>query len=143
MLGFNPLASAPLADDGVIYLLGNDITTGSPVVGASSIAQDQNLTADSLTTGSPVVGASSIAQDQNLIPTGVTTGQPTAAPAVCVVNVVFQADSITTGQPVVGMLLLNPSVGRAIHVVTGAPNVCIIAANKPNRVIVAGANEAA
>ena len=138
MLGFSPLASAPLADAGVtadvIYgLNGNDITTGSPVVGASSIAQDQDLTADSLTTGSPVVGSPSVAQDQDLIPTGVTTGQPTAAPAACVVIVALQADSITTGQPVVGMLLLNPSVGRAIHVVTGAPNVCIIAANKPNR----------
>ena len=39
MLGFSPLASAPLGDDGVsaqvIYLLDN-ITTGSPTVDASS-----------------------------------------------------------------------------------------------------------
>jgi hypothetical protein len=110
------------------------------------------LAADSIETAQPTLGEPDIAQDHALIPTGVTTGQPTAAPAVCVVIVALQADSITTGQPVVGMLFINGSVGRAIHVsepsnnsavVTDAPNVCIIAANTPNRVIVAGANEAA
>jgi len=57
MLGFSPLASAPLADDGVIYLLnGNDITTGQPTVGASSIAQDHALIPTGVTTGQPTVG---------------------------------------------------------------------------------------
>jgi len=133
MLGFSPLASAPLADDGVIYLLGNDITTGQPTLPSITMSEDETFNADPVTAGVPTVGSPDLTQDHSLIPTGVTTGQPTAAPAVCVVIVTLQADSITTGQPTVGTLLLNPSVGRAIHVVTGAPNVCIIAANKPNR----------
>lgn len=40
MLGFSPLASAPLGDDGaiIVYLINADgVVTGSPVVGLSLI----------------------------------------------------------------------------------------------------------
>jgi hypothetical protein len=58
MLGFAPLASAPLADDGVegavvVNLTGDDSTTGSPTFGASAIDQVHVLAADSITTGQP------------------------------------------------------------------------------------------
>jgi hypothetical protein len=91
------------------------------------------LAADSIETAQPTLGEPDIAQDHALIPTAVTTGQPTVGQAGATQTHILTAANITTGQPVVGTLLLNPSVGRAIHVVTGAPNVCIIAANKPNR----------
>ena len=94
MLGFSPLASAPLADDGVIiYLLnGNDITTGSPVVGASSVAQDQDLTADSLTTGSPVVVSSTVVQEHVLAANDITTGQPTVGETNAQITVVISIE---------------------------------------------------
>ena len=72
MLGFSPLAAAPLADDGaiaeVVYLLnGDDITTGQPTVGSSSIAQDHDLALlTAMTTGSAYVVPLSIAQDHDL-----------------------------------------------------------------------------
>ena len=48
MLGFSPLASALLADDGVVaavahLLTAAPITTGNPTVGASDIAQEHDL----------------------------------------------------------------------------------------------------
>ena len=57
MLGFSPLASAPLGDDGVaadiIYIInGVGVTTGQPVVGSSSLAQDQDLSLVAIVTGS-------------------------------------------------------------------------------------------
>ena len=54
MLGFSPLASAPLGDDGavVVYeLVGNGITAGQPVVGSPAIAQEHDLTLTAITTG--------------------------------------------------------------------------------------------
>jgi hypothetical protein len=56
MLGFSPLASAPLADDGaiaeVVYLLNGDgIVTGQVVIGSPTIVQDQALSGDDIATG--------------------------------------------------------------------------------------------
>ena len=82
MLGFSPLASAPLGDDGVVgevvqLLTASPITTGQPVVDTSAIAQDQDLSADGLTTGSPIVGSADVGQGYDLSLIGITTGQPT------------------------------------------------------------------
>ena len=64
MLGFSPLASAPLGDDGVVsaeivYLLtGVGITTDSPTVGDSDLTQEHDISLTAITTGQPTVGAS-------------------------------------------------------------------------------------
>jgi hypothetical protein len=54
MLGFSPLASAPLADDGaiIVYLINADgIVTGQVVIGSPTIVQDQALSGDDIATG--------------------------------------------------------------------------------------------
>ena len=62
MLGFTPLAAAPLGDDGGVidYALTTDsITTAAPVVDSSQINQNQQLTSVTITTGAPVVDSPS------------------------------------------------------------------------------------
>ena len=107
MLGFSPLASAPLGDDGVaaevIYLFtASPITTGQPVVGASTVAQDQDLSADGLTTGSPVIASSTFIQGHDLSPTAITTGQPVVGSPTITLTTAIIADDITAGSPIVG-----------------------------------------
>jgi hypothetical protein len=60
MLGFSPLASTPLGDEGFVEaggvsLSASSIVTGSPVVTSSSITEDHSAAPVSLTTGSPVL----------------------------------------------------------------------------------------
>ena len=79
MLGFIPLAAAPLGDDGGVLdyaLTANSITTGAPVVDASDIAQNHQLTSVPITTGQPVVDSPSAPQNYALGSTDITTGAP-------------------------------------------------------------------
>jgi len=122
MLGFAPLASAPLADDGLIVydILANGLTTGSPVIQASTIVQAHDLSLNGITTGQFQVGASDLAQNHDLIISG-----------------------ITAGQPVVGPLAIKASRGRGVHVSAPSNNVAIVT-NSPNACIVSAKfNEAA
>ena len=79
MLGFTPLAAAPLGDDGGVidYALTTDsITTAAPVVDASQITQNHQLTSVPITTGAPVVDSPSAPQNYALTSTDITTGAP-------------------------------------------------------------------
>ena len=62
MLGFHPLTSTPLGDDGaesqVHSLVPSDITTGQPTVGSPSVSQVHSLIPSDITTGQPIVGPS-------------------------------------------------------------------------------------
>ena len=61
MLGFSPLASAPLADTGAVaeaaLVLATNIVTGAPTVAASTISQVHALTSDDITAGVPTVAS--------------------------------------------------------------------------------------
>ena len=79
MLGFSPLASAPLANTGAVADAAfglDDIVTGAPTVAASTITQIISLTADSITAGVPTVGAPSVTQSQALTASDIVAGVP-------------------------------------------------------------------
>lgn len=110
MLGFAPLASITLGDDGATStqndLFANDITTGSPVNGASIVTQDQQFLANGIVTGLPTNGSSTLVQDQALAPVAITTGNPTLGTSALAITSVLTASGITTGSPTLG----NPTV---------------------------------
>jgi len=59
MLGFSPLASAPLADDGLVKveLTTVSVSTQAPSVADVTLTQVHSLTTASLSTGTPTVGS--------------------------------------------------------------------------------------
>ena len=85
MLGFSPLASAPLADDGAVVV-------------------NVSLTADSITTGAPSVDASIITQNHTLTSVAITTAAPVVDDGAFIINQALSSTSITTGAPLVGEL---------------------------------------
>lgn len=102
MLGFTPLASAALADDGGvknIAFTATAVATGSPaistpsitqehsidltsiltsasIVSNASMAEDETFAADSITTQAPDFGSPAVTQEHSLTPTGFTTASP-------------------------------------------------------------------
>ncbi len=110
MLGFSPLASAPLGDDGVVtsdvFQL-QPIVTGNPVVGSSSITQGNNFTLTVITSGQPLVPTVDLSLVHNLSPTVITSGQPLvpAVPLSLVHN--LSPTVITSGQPSVPAVPLS------------------------------------
>lgn len=130
MLGFTPLASATLADDGGvrnIACIANAIATGSPVISSPSITQVHNITlsnivaaapsvanvnmaedetfaADIFATGSPQVGSPTIAQIHGFTTSGIVTGSPSVSiPLVKSLSIT----GFITGVPVVGPVTLD------------------------------------
>ena len=120
MLGFAPLSSSPLADDGssVAGLIAGQITTSAPSVDSPTLSQHHSITADSVTAGSPVVDsmgygneltALSISptqpiidqpdfnQVQALTSVAITTGAVSIDSSTLVENVPLTATAITTG----------------------------------------------
>jgi hypothetical protein len=49
------------AGAGAVNLIGDDVTTGAPVVGASSLTQEHVFDGNDVTTGQPTLGASTLA----------------------------------------------------------------------------------
>ena len=129
MLGFSPLASAPLGDDGVVgevvhLLTASPITTGQPVVGASTVSQDQDLSADGLTTGTPVIASSTLVENHDLAPTAITTGQPVVGSPTVTLTTAISADDITSGQPIVGSADVSQDHDLSlVGITTAAPSV--------------------
>jgi hypothetical protein len=126
MLGFSPLASAPLGDDGVESevhsLVPLDITTGQPVLGTPSVSQVHSLVPLDITTGQPVLGTPSVSQVHSLVPLDITTGQPVlGTPSVSQVFSLVPLD-ITTGHPTVGSAYLDGSLRRVVSVTGNSRN---------------------
>jgi hypothetical protein len=80
MLGFSPLASATLADDGIVTTaIGtNAITTGAPTVESSTITQSHSLNASAVTGSAPVIDSPTVARQ--LPADSVTCGTPVVDP---------------------------------------------------------------
>ena len=85
MLGFTPLASAPLADSGVkeYALTANDITA-TPVVDSAPVAEGEQFLFNDIVTGAPVIDA---------------IGTPVASN--------FAADDIVSGTPVIDAIIVD------------------------------------
>lgn len=124
MLGFSPLASAALADDGVVaeQAFGLDaITTGAPVVDSSSITQVHSLSAVAITTAAPVVDNSSLTQIHSLNANQITTGSPSVDSSTLAINVNLTGVGITTGAPSVDTSTISEvSSLTADQITTGA-----------------------
>ena len=102
MLGFSPLASAPLADTGAVAEAGfglDDIVAGAPTVDAAAISQSHALTSVEIATSAPVVDASGITQGHVIVAQNITAGIPVVDPATHVTNFSLAANDITTGNP--------------------------------------------
>jgi hypothetical protein len=127
MLGFSPLASGALGDDGGIVnveLVASNITsqpasvsnvtliqahdlnvvsfsTGSPLLQTTSLTQTHALTSVPLVFGTPVLGGPSITQEHNIVIPNVLTGN-TLVPIITMSEAeTFSAPSLETGNPVV------------------------------------------
>tara|TARA_R110000796_G_scaffold195125_1_gene311648 strand:- start:207 stop:743 length:537 start_codon:yes stop_codon:yes gene_type:complete len=86
MLGFSPLASAAIGDDGlagdVDGLSGISILTGTPIVSPSELSENIYLSAVSITTGIPT-----ITQPVGISLTSIVTGVPTVSTAILTVTI--------------------------------------------------------
>ncbi len=126
MLGFNPLASAPLADDGLssetISVVG--VTAQAPVVSNSSLSQAHTLSATSISTASPVIPDTSFTQDFALTPSSISTGTPVVDNTTSAQSFSLAPSSISTGTPVVDNTTASQtSVFNTSDLFTPAPTV--------------------
>ena len=123
MLGFQPLAAAPLGDIAEGGLAFSDITSGAPVVDNAVLTQNHVIVAQEITgqastletitlaitqnlqagdiTIIPVVDSISVIQQQLLSPSEITAGIPVVESADLTFFFDFNADEITAGAPLV------------------------------------------
>jgi hypothetical protein len=102
MLGFSPLSSAPLSDDGAVREpTPRDIITGAPVVDAIVFTQNHTLTATSISAQPSVDSASIDAIVSNFFPQSITLGSPTVDPLPIVQTYALTVNDITASAPVV------------------------------------------
>jgi hypothetical protein len=139
MLGFSPLASAPLGDDGVtadiVHVLnGVSITTGQPSVGPTNLTQTDVLSVVGITTGLPTVGSPTLVEGVVYGATSILTGLPTLSTPDIVQSVVYGATSILTGVPTLGTSDLTTTyIFNGVSLLTGNPVVPSIAFDPPQR----------
>ena len=77
MVGFSPLASSPLGDDGGIVnieLTASNLVTQPSSVANATLTEDHSLTATSFSTGASEVNQTDLTQDHSLTATAVTSG---------------------------------------------------------------------
>lgn len=105
MLGFTPLASAPLADSGVknYEIVLSDITT-TPVVDSLTIAENEQFILSDITSGVPVVDQLNLSVTSNLVFDDITAGVPVVDSLAAQITVAVTLSDITTGAPTVDTL---------------------------------------
>ena len=99
MLGFTPLAAAPLADSGVESNVKNlsfdSITAGTPVVDTAPVFENEQFTFNDIVAGAPVIDAIGTPVASNFDADSISTTPVVDAIGVTVVHV-FNADDITS-----------------------------------------------
>jgi hypothetical protein len=126
MLGFSPLASAPLADDGLVKveLTSVSISTQAPSIANATLTQVHSLTSPDISTGTPTVGSSALTQVHSLSSPDISTGTPTVASISIGENYSLSTSDISTGTPTVGSTDLDESQALTPTTVTsGVPSV--------------------
>lgn len=128
MLGFSPLASAPLADDlaavqsaeMTVYavtagnpsvdnlaltqahdLSADAVTSGNPSVDQVAHTQEHDLSGDTVSSGAPSIESSSITQQDSLSTSDLATGPPTAASVPVTQVHTFTATDLSSSAPIV------------------------------------------
>lgn len=107
MLGFSPLASAPLSDDGVLgevihFLSGSNILASAPVVSEPSVTSNVSLEGVSIVLGAPTIGSATLSGTHNLPLNNLITTAPTLGEATLSGVQALSSDNILTDAPVFG-----------------------------------------
>ncbi len=76
MLGFTPLAAAPIADDAGSYITLVGVTTGAPVVSNVTVQAKYSFAPDGITTGATTVASLSAQISYSFAISNVITGAP-------------------------------------------------------------------
>lgn len=104
MLGFSPLASAPLADDGLVKveLTAVSISTQATSVANVNFTQEHSLTNTELSAGTPTVGSTVPTQEHSLTTVGISTGTPSVGTSSLSEDYSINTSDISTGTPTIG-----------------------------------------
>jgi hypothetical protein len=134
MLGFSPLASAPLGDDGVEIETGAtlapvSISTGAPSVGTTALSQEHSFSAIGISVGAPAVDAAALSQEHSFSAIDIATGAPAVDAAAlsqgdASQNHAFTATNISSGSPDIGTPALSQEHALlSTDIATDAPSV--------------------
>ena len=108
MLGFGPLASATLGDDGLAPagLIAGQITTNAPSVDSPTLTQIHNITPVAVTAAAPSIDTSVLTR-----PNDALTSSEITAGAVSIDTPVFQANSGLTSSDIIAGAPVIDSMG--------------------------------
>lgn len=143
MLGFSPLAAAPLAATAEGDILADKITAGVPVVDQVALTQEHDLSATEITSGvpvvdsttathihdlaptgisvTPVVDATSITQEQVLAPVALTMGAPVVDSVDATIISVLLSDDITSGAVAIDSVAMQQTHVLSATDITSVP----------------------
>ena len=102
MVGFSPLASSPLGDDGGVVnieLTAANIASQAPSVANATLTQDHSLTATAFVAGTPEANQSTLTQDHDLTASNVLTGNSVASDLTMAEDETFSAPALEAGNP--------------------------------------------
>jgi hypothetical protein len=132
MLGFSPLAGAPLGGDEDQAVVGgafqpSAIVTGAPVVATVALSSTHDVAGDDIVTAAPIVASVGLSLVHDLTAANIATAAPIiGTPSVDVFSL-FATDAIVTGAPVLALPALSTIHNfTAAGVTTGAPVVASV-----------------
>jgi len=129
MVGFSPLGSSPLGDDGAesvenYDLTANNITSGTPEANNATLTQGHSLTPNSVEAQAPSVSTAALTQDHSLVGNVVETQAPSVSTVALTQDHSFTASNLATGTPEANQATLTQDHGlTASAVLTGSPTV--------------------
>ena len=126
MVGFSPLGSAPLGDDGIqnYDLTANNITSGTPEANNATLTQDHSLTPNAVEPQAPSVSTAALTQDHSLVGSVVEAQAPSVSTVVLTQDHSPTASNLAAGTPEANQATLTQDHGlTASAVLTGSPTV--------------------
>ena len=123
MLGFNPLASATLADDGEISVVNislttSDIATGSASVDNGVITQAHDISANNVQSGTPIVDQVHQTQVHVLSGDTISSGSPSIESSEVTESQAFSVSDFATGPPSIESVAVTQSHDWSVNDVT-------------------------
>ena len=110
MVGFSPLASGPLGDDGGIVnieLTASNVAAQAPSVANASLTQDHDLTPSDILTGNPVVSDLAMSEAETFSTTALETDPPSVPSLTLVQDHDLGTVSFESGNPVLATLAIT------------------------------------